>query len=963
MKITRTNNIRGILAGALFLLGVGGVVVANQMASVSAQAANCPCSIWAATDTPSNAAVNSSTGVEVGVKFRADTSGYVTGVRFYKGAGNTGTHTGSLWKADGTKLATGTFTGETASGWQTLTFSQPVPVTPNAIYVASYFAPNGHYAYDTNYFNTQPHTSGPLTALQNGTSGGNGVYSYTGTSTFPKSTYSGTNYWVDVTFNTSLSAPSSPVLVVTNRDYQFSNYYPEILKNEGYNSFDTAAQEDLSATLLAQYGTVVLGEMPLTAGQVTWLTDWVTNGGNLIAMRPDAQLASLLGIQKESGTIANQYLKFDTTKQPGTGLVNQTIQFHGTADKYALSGAESLAELYLSATTASGKPAVTIKSVGSNGGQAAAFTYDLAKSVVYTRQGNPAWAGQNRETVDGITRSDDLFFGNAAGDSQPDWVDMNKVAIPQADEQQRLFTKLLASMQADKMPMPHLWYLPNGMNATVVMTADDHALADAGAQVRNRFERYRQQSNPGCNVALWECIRSSGYFYLNSPMNGTQAQTYHDLGFDLGVHLLVNGSSLVNGVPSSSACGEYNASTIQTYVSQQLAAFNARYPYIPLVSNRTHCISWNDWVSQAKAEANGGIRMDTNYYYWPGDWVQNRPGMMNGGGFPMRFADTNGSLVDTYQAMTNMQDEGPTPQTYPYTIDTLLDNALGPNGYYGVFTANMHSDFTPDKSDAIVNSAKSRGVPVVSARQMLNWIDGRNDTKMTGLTWNGSTLNFNVAVASGAQNLLRGMLPWKQGDKTMQSLRQNGQTVNFEKVTIKGVDYAFFAPVSGAYMAEYGNSVWQAAGPTTAPVNGTSSVELGVKFKSNANGFITGVRFYKDSINTGTHVGSLWTSTGTKLASATFTGESASGWQQVNFATPVAVTAGTTYVASYHSPTGKYAASNNYFSGGVTGAPLYAFANGEQGGNGVYNYSATASTFPTGSYLGSNYWVDVVFRP
>ena len=62
------------------------------------------------------------------------------------------------------------------------------------------------------------------------------------------------------------------------------------------------------------------------------------------------------------------------------------------------------------------------------------------------------------------------------------------------------------------------------------------------------------------------------------------------------------------------------------------------------------------------------------------------------------------------------------------------------------------------------------------------------------------------------------------------------------------------------------------------------------------NGYITGIRFYKGSGNTGTHVGHLWTSTGTLLATATFSNETASGWQQVNFATPVAITAGTTYV-------------------------------------------------------------------
>ena len=99
--------------------------------------------------------------------------------------------------------------------------------------------------------------------------------------------------------------------------------------------------------------------------------------------------------------------------------------------------------------------------------------------------------------------------------------------------------------------------------------------------------------------------------------------------------------------------------------------------------------------------------------------------------------------------------------------------------------------------------------------------------------------------------------------------------------------------------------------PTTA-VPGTvdggpdSAVELGVKFRSDVAGSITGIRFYKATANTGTHLGNLWSSNGTLLASATFTGESASGWQQVNFATPVTIAANTIYVASYHVTVGHY---------------------------------------------------------
>ncbi len=92
------------------------------------------------------------------------------------------------------------------------------------------------------------------------------------------------------------------------------------------------------------------------------------------------------------------------------------------------------------------------------------------------------------------------------------------------------------------------------------------------------------------------------------------------------------------------------------------------------------------------------------------------------------------------------------------------------------------------------------------------------------------------------------------------------------------------------------------------------------------------------------------------LARATFTGESGSGWQQVNFSSPVAITANTVYVASYFSPTGDFAVDRNYFNAAVNNPPLQALQDG-----GVYNYGSS-SAFPTTSFSASNYWVDVVFN-
>jgi hypothetical protein len=120
-------------------------------------------------------------------------------VRFYKGAGNTGTHTGRLYAANGTLLATATFTNETASGWQVAYFPSAVTITPGTTYVVTYHAPNGRYSVTSGGLANE-FASAPLRALASGASGGNGVYRYGAGGTLPSSSWNDTNYWVDVLF-------------------------------------------------------------------------------------------------------------------------------------------------------------------------------------------------------------------------------------------------------------------------------------------------------------------------------------------------------------------------------------------------------------------------------------------------------------------------------------------------------------------------------------------------------------------------------------------------------------------------------------------------------------------------------------------------------------------------------------------------------------------------------------------
>ena len=177
-----------------------------------AAAATCPCSIFSATQTPANPSENDTDAVELGMKFRADTDGAISAIRFYKGTGNGGIHTGSLWDSAGTRLSTVSFAGETATGWQQANLPSPVAVTAGTTYVVSYYAPMGRYASDTGAFANAAVVNSPLTALQNGTDGGNGVYRYGQGGGFPNSTYQSSNYWVDVVFTTNAVDTTKPTL-------------------------------------------------------------------------------------------------------------------------------------------------------------------------------------------------------------------------------------------------------------------------------------------------------------------------------------------------------------------------------------------------------------------------------------------------------------------------------------------------------------------------------------------------------------------------------------------------------------------------------------------------------------------------------------------------------------------------------------------------------------------------------
>ncbi|HEX6342134.1 DUF4082 domain-containing protein [Umezawaea sp.] len=902
-----------------------------------------PYSIWRPSDTPSIISEADAEPLELGVRFRVGGSGRITGVRFYKGVGNDGTHTGSVWTANGVRLASAVFTDETATGWQTATFATPVPVQAGTTCIASYFAPQGHYSVDYGYFATG-RLSGLLHAPASTPAEPNGVFRYGPTSGFPDSTHASANYWVDVLFQ---PAPldqgfGGPVLLIKSDARPYSRYYSEILRAEGIGSFTTVDLSAVDATVLGQHDVAVLGDVPLTQAQVTMFTDWVDAGGNLVAARPDKKLSGLLGLTDLGTTLDNGYLLIDSARVPG--LPTATLQYHGTADRYAATNATTVATLCSTATTATTSPAVTVRQTA-GGGHAVAFTYDLARSVVQTRQGNPAWAGDERD-ADPPLRPVDLFFGARAGDVQPDWIDFSRVAIPQADEQQRLLVNVLASINHAKKPIPRTWYLPKGLKAAIVMALDDHGTATG---TRDYFELLKTNTPAGAALDGWECLRATSWMFVDgTTMTDAQAAAYAAQGFDLGVHV-------------NTGCANWTPASLEATFTSELAAWASAFPSLPpQQGNRTHCIAWSDWATQPKVELGKGIRMDLNYYYAPHWWVQNRPGMFTGSGLPMRFADLDGTMIDVYQVVSQLVDEN--GLTYPAGIDTMLDRALGVEGYYGVF--GTHYYFADDFGAKVIASAKARGVPMITAKQILDWTDGRNNSFFSEIAWSGNNLTFTATVDGRTNGMLRGMLPVQSVKGALTAITRNGTAVAHAQETVKGVTYAMFPVVAGNFSAVYTPHTFPASfwSGSTPPGNitttDTSTGELGVKFTPAVNGRITAVKFYKGPQNLGTHTVSVWSSAGTRLGTATATNETPSGWQTVQLPTPVTVVAGSTYVASYLCPGGRYSYDYDYFTSARTSGPLTAPSSVGSGGNGVYN---VGGSFPDKTYRDLNYWVDVVF--
>lgn len=625
-------------------------------------------------------------------------------------------------------------------------------------------------------------------------------------------------FWKHSSTQASPLLPPIAVVINDSAPTPFGRYLGEILRAEGLNSYDFLNLNTATLNELNQYSLVILAETPLTTDQVTLFTNFVNGGGRVMAMRPASQIASLFGLTNPAGVQANGYVRFESAAAfqstfPAAGLTSQTLQIHGDTDRYNLApGAIELASLYSNANTATTYPAI----VSSATGQAVAFTYDLPRNVIHMRQGNPANADVDSDG-DGVLRTIDLFQSSGGGEP---WINRDRITVPQADEQQRFFARLVRAML--NQPIPQLWYFPGQAKTMLILTGDAHA-------------------NPvGWYDLLLNSVDSYGgditvYVSIGNPLSDAFMQTARGLGHEFGLHPYWNR-------PDSYL--PYNVTNLdEGYQAIQLFWNNSGYSSPWSRTVRHHQVHWRGWTDAAATAVNYGMAMDTNFYHW-GAWLQKPDGTwphgyITGSGQPMKFSTADGTILPYYQQLTQLVDEqfftaaggveALNPTQAIVVSQQLMDASQ--NGDYAAIMTQFHIDYygfgDPQVwAEGTMGYAQSNGIPIWNADRWLTFTETRHDANYSNIIWDNGTgeLTFDLVAAASPGYHLTTLLPLTYGGRTLQTVTVDNNPVSFSVQTIKGTDTAFVTVTAGnhSFQATYQTTIPTAtptAGPSPTPTN------------------------------------------------------------------------------------------------------------------------------------------------
>jgi hypothetical protein len=616
------------------------------------------------------------------------------------------------------------------------------------------------------------------------------------------------------TIHTASLDGSVPILLIVNRDSAnpFGMYFTEILRAEGVNCFHTTDLSTLQSAALEKYDVAILAETPLNAAQAEMFEAYLARGGRLVSMKPAERLEAVFGLERSEGTLSKGYIKTESSHPASDGINPSTLQIHDSAYLYTLAGAQSIAWLYSDRDMATEHPAIAINHFGK--GIVVSFTFDLAKSIAYMRQGNPERANQDVDGLDGV-RSVDMFV---------DWIDLERIQIPQADEQQRLFVNILT--QLSRRPLPRLWYFPEDKKSVLIATGDSHM--NPAQFIEDVLLRVEQ------------CGGHMTVYYA--------PQIVDDIGraarcsrFWLTDHVPVVSNLLGEefGSPTPLMVDNWRARgheiTLHPYVETGLDEWELYWKeftgrgYAPISQTvRTHRILWTGWMETARVQATYGMRMNFDYYHVGpslqkknGEWVN---GHLTGSGRPMKFVDELGRIIDLYQQLTQIADEHLIPMDVPgwggwpqltaqeavEVSKYLLDRSVK-HGDYCAIGGQFHIDPFQLEGDpaekggvfleGTLDYAKQLGVPILSAQEWLNFTDLRHEANFTDMVWDSNASTMTLRLAQGAafnlpplnqlDSTLTVLLPMHYADKTLSSARVDDVTTSINtRLVLGGTEYA-----------------------------------------------------------------------------------------------------------------------------------------------------------------------------
>jgi len=965
-------------------------------------------SLWNATTTPGTADSGDGQAVTVGMQFRSDVDAFVTGINFYKSANNTGTHIASLWDSQGNLIATATFTNETASGWQKVTFSSPVQVHAGEIYTATYYAPNGHYSADRNYFQPVGADNGPLHAVSVGPAGSNGVFAY-GKNVFPTQSYQSTNYWVDVVLNTAMALDTTaPVVssidVAGNASNPLTTDSSIVIKfNEPLNvNSITSSTVTLINTNTTSLPSGCCGTpsgwcsgCPLALGAKTTVVTTTLNYDPInytITLTPNSPLStsSLYTVQVKGGTggvtdLANNSVTTDTARsfitpaQPAS--VVSTIWPSTTTPATVDSGDGQGIELGMKfVSTANGTISgirfyKSAANTGVHTGSLWSSTGQLLATGTFSNETASGWQQLNFTTPITITAGTTYVasyhtttghysvtrsaftsaftsgllqvpanggvylygaggFPTATSQSSNYWVDVVLHTAPPADN--------VAPTVLGYTPAASTSDVATNAIATVTFSeAMDPAtispatikLLDGGNLAVPTSLTYDTVTRTVTITPTAALANSMQYtIVIVGGINGAKDAAGNYVAQSVGSSFTtiaapgpdVTPPTVVGFNPTNGTINVSVNGTVTVTFSEAMNAATINTSNLILLKNGVNrvneTVSYNAATRTATITPTDPLLYSTSYTIY-----------LNGGGVGVQDLAGNTIATNVISTFTTVA-----PDTTPPSVSAVTPSNSAANV---ATTSAVTITFSEAVNPATVNAANivllTGSNVAIPGTVTYNAATNTATFTPTNPLANGAT--YTVLIRGGAGGV---------ADLAGNALASN-VTTTFSTVTA--------LQNTGGNANPTATSIWAStATPATADSGDTNGVELGLKFTASTTGYITGIRFYKAAGNSGTHVGNLWSSTGTLLGTATFVNESSSGWQQVLFATPVLVTAGTTYVASYHTNVGHYSVSRSYFGSAYTSGSLKASANG-----GVYMYGGTA--FPSNTYQSSNYWVDVVF--